>query len=181
MSLTGGLDTRMIMAWQKPQPGSLPCYTFGGMVRDCQDVIVAREVARACEQPYQVIRAGEEFLSRFSHYAERAIYLTDGCVDVSRSPDLYLNVMAREIAPVRMTGNYGGECFAGCAHSSQSNLPGLFAPEFLRHTRQATETYAGLSWEPCFLCRLQAVPVASLRSAGSGTDAAFNAIALPRQ
>src|SRR5881397_2766321 len=27
MSLTGGLDTRMTMAWQKAPPGSLPCYT----------------------------------------------------------------------------------------------------------------------------------------------------------
>ena len=45
MSLTGGLDTRMIMAWQKARPGSLPCYTFGGMFRDCQDVLVARQVA----------------------------------------------------------------------------------------------------------------------------------------
>src|ERR1019366_5968819 len=26
MSLTGGLDTRVIMAWLKPPPGSLPCY-----------------------------------------------------------------------------------------------------------------------------------------------------------
>src|SRR5205809_2278483 len=29
VSLTGGLDTRVIMAWRKAQPGSLPCYTFG--------------------------------------------------------------------------------------------------------------------------------------------------------
>lgn len=28
MSLTGGLDTRAIMAWHKPSPGSLPCYTL---------------------------------------------------------------------------------------------------------------------------------------------------------
>ena len=35
MSLTGGLDSRMIMAWQKPPRGSLPCYTFGGTFRDC--------------------------------------------------------------------------------------------------------------------------------------------------
>src|SRR5579862_4596244 len=27
MSLTGGLDTRMIMAWHKADPGSLPCYS----------------------------------------------------------------------------------------------------------------------------------------------------------
>jgi asparagine synthase (glutamine-hydrolysing) len=42
MSLTGGLDTRMIMAWHKVAPGSLPCYTFGGTYRECRDVIVAR-------------------------------------------------------------------------------------------------------------------------------------------
>ena len=37
MSLTGGLDTRMIMAWHKAAPGALPCYSFGGMFRDCQE------------------------------------------------------------------------------------------------------------------------------------------------
>ncbi len=47
MSLTGGLDTRMIMAWHKAAPGSLPCYTFGGKYRECRDVIVARQVADA--------------------------------------------------------------------------------------------------------------------------------------
>src|SRR5262249_3048496 len=36
LSLTGGLDTRMILAWQKPAAGSLPCYTFGGTFRDCR-------------------------------------------------------------------------------------------------------------------------------------------------
>ncbi len=28
VSLTGGLDTRIIMAWRKAPSGSLPCYTF---------------------------------------------------------------------------------------------------------------------------------------------------------
>src|SRR5206468_1758449 len=88
VSLTGGLDTRMIMAWRRPPPGSQPCYTFGGTFRDCRDVVVARRVARACRQPHEVISVGHEFLSRFPYYAERAVYLTDGCVDVSRSPYL---------------------------------------------------------------------------------------------
>src|SRR5581483_403955 len=52
MSLTGGLDTRMIMAWQRSPAGALPCYTFGGIYRDCRDVIVARKVAKACQQPH---------------------------------------------------------------------------------------------------------------------------------
>ena len=37
---------------------------------------------------------GEEFLKQFPHYAERAVYLSDGCVDVSRAPDLYVNERA---------------------------------------------------------------------------------------
>ena len=142
MSLTGGLDTRMVMAWHKPQPGSLPCYTFGGMLRDCQDVVVAREVARVCEQPHQVIGVGKEFLSRFPHYAERAVYLTDGCVSVGLTPDLYLHEKARQIAPVRMTGLYGGEILRGArAFRPEEPSPGLFSPEFLRYIRHAKETY----------------------------------------
>jgi asparagine synthase (glutamine-hydrolysing) len=145
MSLTGGLDTRMIMAWHKPPPESLPCYTFGGMFRDSRDVLVARQVARACEQSHEIIPVGEEFLSRFSRYAERTVYLTDGCADVSRSPDLYVNARAREIAPVRMTGNYGGEVLRRVrAFKPVEPLPGLFRPEFLSYVRQARETYTEL-------------------------------------
>ena len=109
LSTTGGLDTRMIMAWWKAQPGTVPCYTFRGMYNDCQDVIVARKIAKAWQQPHQEIMVGQEFLSRFPQLAERVVYLTDGCVEVLRSPVLYTNEIVREIAPVRITGNYGSE------------------------------------------------------------------------
>jgi asparagine synthase (glutamine-hydrolysing) len=143
MSLTGGLDTRMIMAWQKSEPGSLPCYTFGSMLRENQDVRVARRVARACKQPHRVLAAGSEFLSRFPEYAERAIYLTDGCVDTSHAPDLYLNKLARQIAPVRMTGVYGGEILRGVRGFKPERLfPGLFGPELQGYIDRACETYA---------------------------------------
>jgi len=145
MSLTGGLDTRMIMALRRPQPGSLPCYTFGGTLRECQDVIVARQVARALEQPHDVIGLEDEFFSRFSHYAERVVYLADGCVEVSRAPDLYLNSKAREIAPVRVTGLYGGEVLRGVrAFKPEDPPPGLRTPDFLCHILQARETYASI-------------------------------------
>ncbi len=145
MSLTGGLDTRMVMAWCEANPVPLPCYTFGGMLRDCQDVIVAREVARVCDQPHEVIRVGQEFLGQFPYYAERAVYLTDGCVDVGRAPDLYLNERAREIAPVRMTGLYGGEILRRVrAFKPEEPFPGLFRPDFLRLVHQTRDTYARL-------------------------------------
>jgi asparagine synthase (glutamine-hydrolysing) len=145
MSLTGGLDTRMIMAWQKPNPGSLPCYTFSSMFRENQDVRVARRVSKFCNQSFQVITAGEEFLAQFPRYAERAVYLTDGCVDVSRSPDLYLNERAREIAPVRMTGDYGGEVLRRVGLLKHAEpVPGLFRQEFLSYIHQAGDTHAEL-------------------------------------
>jgi asparagine synthase (glutamine-hydrolysing) len=145
MSLTGGLDTRMIMAWRKPAPGSLPCYSFGGTVRDCQDVVIARQVAHACEQSHEMIPVGEEFVSQFAQYAERSVYLTDGCTAVNRAADLYVNERAREIAPVRMTGNYGGEVLRCIrAFKPMEPLPGLFRPELATYFRQAAETYAGI-------------------------------------
>ena len=146
MSLTGGLDTRMIMAWQKASAGSLPCYSFGGMFRDSRDVAVAREVARVCGQPHSVIRLGSDFLSRFSDYAERAIYLTDGCVGVNHAVDLYLNKLAAEIAPVRMTGNYGGEVLRGVrAFKWVPPAAGLFTEEMLPYFAMAENTYAEIT------------------------------------
>jgi len=145
MSLTGGLDTRMIMAWHASTPGSLPCYSFGGPYRDCQDVLLARQVARLCGQPHQVIPVGKEFLIRFSEFAERAVYLSDGCVEVNRAADLYVNEQAREIAPVWMTGNYGSEVLRWVpAFVPKKPAPGLFNPDFLSHVEAATRTYSAV-------------------------------------
>lgn len=145
MSLTGGFDTRMVMAARQGLPESLPCYTFGGMFRECHDVRVAREVARVCGYPHQTIPVGKAFLDRFPEYAARTVYLTDGCADVSRAADLYVNEAARTIAPVRMTGNYGGEVLRRIrAFKPVEPSPGLFHPAFLSHVRQAEQTYDGL-------------------------------------
>jgi asparagine synthase (glutamine-hydrolysing) len=143
MSLTGGLDTRMIMASQNSAPGDLPCFTFGGMRRECQDVIMARKVAQMCGQPYQVIRTEQDFLTGFSYFAERAVFLSDGCCDVSRAPDVYWNAKARDIAPVRMTGNYGGELFRGVrTFKPVEPMRGLFVPELYSHIHRTAETYS---------------------------------------
>src|SRR5205823_13769855 len=121
-------------AWHKAPPGSLPCYSFGGMFRDSQDVLLARRVADACHQAYEVIPVGRDFLSRFAHYAERSVYLTDGCCSVAHAPDLYVNERAREIAPVRMTGNYGGEVLRQVrAFKPVAPSPNLYRPEVLSH------------------------------------------------
>jgi asparagine synthase (glutamine-hydrolysing) len=143
IALTGGLDTRLIMAWHKAAPGSLPCYTFGGMVRECQDVRIARQVAKVCQQTHGVITVGDEFLSRFPRYAERSVYLTEGSADVNRSADLYVSERAREIAPVKIVGTYGSEILRQAVmFKPVTPVPGLFRPEFASYLRQARDTYA---------------------------------------
>jgi len=143
MTLTGGLDTRAIMAWHKAAPGSLPCYTFGGMLRDCEDVRVARRIAKMCQQSYQVIGVGNEFLARFPHYAERSVYLTEGGADVYRSSDLYVSERARQIAPTKIVGTYGSEIIRQAVMFKPVDpVQGLFRPEFTSYVRQARDTYS---------------------------------------
>ena len=101
MTLTGGLDTRMIMAWHKPAPESIPCYTFGGMFRDCRDVEVARRVAKLRGYTHKVLTVGSEFLANFSQYAERSVHLTEGGVDVYRASDLYVSDKLADSLPSR--------------------------------------------------------------------------------
>ena len=146
MSVTGGLDTRMIMAWWKAPPGSIPCYSFGGTYRDSQDVLLGKQLARAWGQPHETIEVGRDFLSRFPHYAQRTVFLTDGSADVGTSPVLYTNELARSIAPTRMTGNYGGEVLRGSRmFKPEERLTDLFCSELKPHIAQTRSTYASVA------------------------------------
>jgi asparagine synthase (glutamine-hydrolysing) len=146
ISLTGGLDTRMIMAWAKASPNSVASYTFGGPYRECEDVRLARKVARLAEQSFQVIPVDQAFLSHFASYAERAVYLSDGCVQVPRAADLYANELAARIAPVRLTGNYGSEILRRLrAFKPTRPAAGLFTPEFMGEVERAASTYGSIA------------------------------------
>jgi asparagine synthase (glutamine-hydrolysing) len=141
-SLTGGLDTRIIMAWHNPAPNTMPCYTFGSMYRDNEDVKLARRVAKICNQTHETIPTGEEFLSQFAHYAERTIYLTDATVDTSRAPDLYLNEKARLLAPIRMVGTYGSEMLLHAVmFKAVEPVAGIYQNDLLPEIHRATQTY----------------------------------------
>ena len=142
LSLTGGVDSRMILAWSQRPAGKLPCYTFGGMYRDCADVKISREVARICRQQHEVIPVDGEFLSEFPALAEKTVYVSDGTMDVTGSIDLYIQQAAQNIAPVRITGTYGGEILRSLlAFKPMPVCEDLFDQEFLPHFRAAAETY----------------------------------------
>lgn len=142
MSLTGGLDSRMIMAWADRPPSALQCYSHRGMIRECADARIGRRVASICGQPHRVVTVDGEFLKQFPTLAERAVYITDGCMDVSGATGLYVNRIAREeIAPIRMTGNYGGEILRGVVMLGPAKLRNpFFAGDFLAHIQAGRAT-----------------------------------------
>ena len=113
LSLTGGLDSRMVIAGRSLGSNDLPCFTFGGMYRECADVRIARYIAGKCGQSHTVATLGPTFLDKFAEYASRSVYYTDGAMDVTGGAEIYLNRRFREIASVRMTGNYGSEILRG--------------------------------------------------------------------
>lgn len=143
MSLTGGLDGRMIMAWADRAPGNLPCYTFGGLYRDCCDVTIARGVAKICGQSHETIRVGPPFFSEFPVLAEKTVFLSDGRMDVSGAVELYVNRIAAGLAPVRLTGNYGSEILRRHVTFRPASPCGeMLDPDFADLVRKASETYA---------------------------------------
>ena len=140
MSLTGGLDSRLMMACLNPAPGEVPCYTFGGQ-KDMLDITIARQVAQVCGQTHATIRLDDTFLTEFPSFAEKTIYVTDGSSDVANTHDMYLNKLAREIAPIRTTGKFGSEVIRDHSMFNAGRYEGgLFHGDLKPFIHKAVET-----------------------------------------
>ena len=143
MSLTGGLDGRMIMAWANRPPEDIVCYTFGSLYRDCNDVKIARQIAHLCLQTHKTIEVSPSFFPAFPRLAEKAVYISDGAMNVTGAVELYVNMIARDIAPVRLTGNYGSEILRGnVAFRPASVNEQLLKHEFVQLIHSADITYS---------------------------------------
>jgi len=144
LSLTGGVDSRMILACAPRSPGMLPCYTFGGPYRECADVAISRRVAQLCRQPHETISLSGRFFAEFPALLEKVVYVTDGTLDPTGTADLFVNRLARQRAPARITGLNGGEIlrrlvmFKPNGHLHWRAL----APSLHEHIAAAVTTYA---------------------------------------
>jgi len=142
LSLTGGLDSRMIVAAAARKAVGMPCYTFGGMLRDCEDVKISRVIARICQLKHQVIPVDAELFEQFGRLACESVWFSDGAMDVTGAVELLVNRKAREIAPVRLTGNYGSEILRfNVAFKPNAIAESMLAPDFVPVYRQAAQTY----------------------------------------
>jgi len=127
ISLTGGQDSRMIMACL-PKAGEKPvCYTFSGDKRDTLDALLAARLAEVCGLEHQILRIGPNFFSDFAAHVDRTVYVTDGTLGSLGAHEIYLNNQARALSPVRLTGNFGGEILRGVSMFKPLYLaPALF-------------------------------------------------------
>ena len=134
ISLTAGLDSRMIMACRPNSDKKPICYTFSGQKRDTLDARLAERVAEVCNLEHQILRLGRDFFLNFASHVDRTVYITDGCAGPLAAHELYLNSQARQLAPVRVTGVFGGEILRGVSMFKPFRLsPRLLHPD-LNHT-----------------------------------------------
>ena len=120
-----------------------PCCTLnGGVYRDCYDVRTAAEVAATCGQPHQVIPLRREFFEDFATFAERTVYLTDGCLDIT-------GAQSCTSASAPETSRLSGSPELTAAKSSEAHGPSrvdcrqteLFTGDLLQHCRTALTTF----------------------------------------
>lgn len=144
LSLTGGIDSRMILAWRSQISQPLVSYTFGSKYRECHDVNLARRLARLCQVPHAVIALDRAFLDQFQALATEAAYTSDGTLDATGAVDVFVQHAARQFAAVRVTGTNGGEILRRIVAFNPAPLaPGIFQPELVRALRVAGDTYRG--------------------------------------
>ena len=130
LSLTAGLDTRLVTSALKKRDMMLPCYTFGGSWGELYDIRTARRIAAICGQTFEAITADGQFLRQFPEFAKQAVFLSDGTHDAFGAHDVYFNRVARKIAPIRLTGKFGSEVVRiRRLIASESYQPGFLRPE----------------------------------------------------
>ena len=133
ISLTAGLDSRMIMACL-PESAQRPvCYTFSGEEQNTLDSRLAARISEMCGLEHMIFRIGRDFFTEFASLFDRTVYVTDGCLGTLGVHEIYFNRMARALAPVRLTGVFGGEILRGVSMFKPVRLsPGLLNGELTR-------------------------------------------------
>jgi asparagine synthase (glutamine-hydrolysing) len=125
-------------------------------MKDMLDITIARKVAEVCHQNHTVLRLGSSFFTEIPQLAEKTIYVTDGCLDVSSTHDMHLNKLARKIAPIRVTGKFGSEVIRDhTMFNAGSSNEGLFHSDFRPYMHKAVNSLSAVKKRaPAFSCSL---------------------------
>lgn len=109
ISLTAGLDTRMIMAGLPDGAPPPVTYTYAAQRGETFDVRIARKVAGIRGLSHASLRLPPSFIDTMGQHVDRTVHITDGCAGLLGTHELPLSEQARELSPIRLTGNFGSE------------------------------------------------------------------------
>jgi asparagine synthase (glutamine-hydrolysing) len=159
ISLTAGLDTRMIMACRPEGLAKPICYTFSGEKVRTLDARLARRVAEACGLEHRILRVGADFFVKFASYVDRTVYATDGCAGVLGAHEIYFNEQARKLASLRLTGVFGSEVLRGMSTFKPTGLTfNLLNPEFSRSVSLQVHELKNPKEHPITFAAFQEIP-----------------------
>lgn len=160
LSLTGGLDTRMIAACLPHSKVPGVAYTYSPDEHDrLLDLAIARRIASMAGMPHHALRLGPEFLRDFRRHLDRTVYISDGCAGVLGSHELPFSEQARCLAPIRLTGNYGSEVLRSMSTFKRVG-PGneLLQPDVARQVEAVVAEQAGRQVHPVTHAAFEEVP-----------------------
>jgi asparagine synthase (glutamine-hydrolysing) len=159
ISLTAGLDTRMVMACLPGNVRNQVSYTYSGEGMDTLDARLAAQVAAACGLEHQILRIGPDFFADFAAWADRTVYATDGRFGITGTHELYLNAHARRLATIRLTGVFGGEILRGVSTFKPIGLSTeLLNPDLRPLVRIAEDRFCGTKENPVTFAAFREIP-----------------------
>jgi asparagine synthase (glutamine-hydrolysing) len=159
ISLTAGLDTRMIMACLPEAARNAICYTYSGQETDILDARLAAQVAAVSGLKHEILRIRTDFFKDFGTWADRTVHATDGCFGILGAHEIYLSRQARQLSPVRLTGVFGGEILREVSTFKPVGLaPELIHPELRPSVSAAVERSRGGNEHPVSFAAFREIP-----------------------
>jgi asparagine synthase (glutamine-hydrolysing) len=159
VSLTGGLDTRMIMACRPAVSAKPICYTFSGQKVQTLDAKLAERVAGTCGLEHRTLRVDSDFFRKFPTYVDRTVYATDGYSGAIGAHEVYFNEQARKLAPIRLTGVFGSEVLRGMSTFKPVGISlDLFNPDFQRSLSAQSRELRSADEHPITFAAFREIP-----------------------
>jgi asparagine synthase (glutamine-hydrolysing) len=159
VSLTAGLDTRMIMSALPADRDNLLCFTYSGEDRDPLDAHIAAQIAAACGLKHYCLRIDQSFFRDFGTWVDQTVRATDGYFGVTGAHEIYFSRRANSLAPLRLTGNFGSELLRGASTFKPIHLaPGLLAPEIAGAVANGSQNAALFSSHPVTFAAFKEAP-----------------------
>jgi hypothetical protein len=112
LSLTGGLDTRAILAALVEKGRQLPVATLSGR-NTTLDARIARKLCNAYKLSHTTIALNEEFYQNLGSYATEACRLSGGLASVSQAHEVFFYKNAGGLGTARISGNLGNQIGRG--------------------------------------------------------------------